>query len=141
MKCVDLSLNPAPQPRDWSDFQKCELVCTSCLKIFHSKNDELFFFPEVDYFFHKHPDRSFYRALLLTDDGNIRIAAGDSETENVLQLMAINLDGLGDFKNRFATLDDLRNAARRFFQAMRAQNRDFEKGTFYLGSDGTMHIS
>ena len=141
MECVLLTLDPAAPPPDWNDLMNREFICASCLKKFPAKSTELFLFPELDYFFHRHPDRSFYRALMLTVNGNIRIAQGDSDTENVLQLLGIYLDGAGGYKSRFTKLDDLRNAAKKFFEAMRTQKRKIEKGTFYIGSDGVMHFT
>lgn len=140
MKCVDMKLNPAPRPRDWKDFENARFICAGCLKAFPSRSDELYYFPEVDFFFHKHSDRSFNRALLLTDKGNVRISTSDSDSENVLQLVSIYLDGLGEHKLRFRNLKEIHKASKKFFDAMRRQNREIEQSSFYLGADGAFHF-
>jgi hypothetical protein len=139
MKCLDLKLNPAPRPHDWNDLLKVEFICSGCMKALPSRSDELFFFPEVDFVFHKHSDRSFNRALILTGEGNVRISAHDSEDENVLQLISINLDGLGGHKLRFRSLGKIHKASKKFFNTMRKQKREIIQGTVHMGPGGTFH--
>jgi len=132
MHCVDMALNPAPRPPDFKHFEQREFICASCIKSFPSTSNDLFYFPEVDYFFHKHPDRIFYRALMLTDDGHVHISMFDHEDEHVLQCLGIFLDGSGEHELHYRSLDALRDAAQKFFDAMRAQNRNIEQGTVHF---------
>jgi hypothetical protein len=140
MKCVDLKLNPVKTPPDWKTFENETFICAGCMTVLPAGSDELFLIPELDYFFHRHPDRILFRALRLTPEGNVRIAASDSEDENVIQSLSIYLDGLGNSTPRFKSVTDLRKAAATFFNAMRAQNRKIQRSSFHIGADGTFHF-
>ena len=125
MQCVDLKLSSAPKPPDWEGLENAPYMCAGCLKEMYTQwRDQLFYFHELDYVFHRHSDKSFNRAFIVTFKGDICIAPSDSESENVIQLICIYLDGKGDFKLKYNSMKGIQKASNRFFKAMRAKKRE-----------------
>jgi hypothetical protein len=140
MQCVDKHLNPARTPSDWESLQSASFICVGCKLPVPAQSEQLFYFPDMDYFFHKHDDAFYYRALRLTNANEVKLSSGDSENENVIQAFSIYLDGVGGHGLRFKSLTEMREAAGTFFQAVREQNRSIKKSTFHMGHDGTFHF-
>ncbi len=122
MRCVDYNLRPAPTPGGWHDYSQRNFVCHKCEKLLKGVSDQLYFFPDMDFLFHQHGDNTYWRALDILENGDIRISQIDSEEENVLQRYAITLDNTGGFR-MVGTSQDLRTQSKRFFESMRRQNR------------------
>jgi len=128
MNCVDLKFRPVPHPGDWDSFQDKSFICHRCEKIYKANSAELYYFPDIDFFFHQHKDGVYYRAFWIGDRGSVHIASTDSKDENVIQMYGIILNGAGDYKLA-GGIDDLYASSRKFFQSMRQQNREIVEGT------------
>lgn len=129
MNCVDFLLHQVSPPSDWTAFQRKSYICHHCERIFTGNSAELFYFPDLDLTYHRHEDESFFRALVIGDRGAIHIGGIDDESENVLQIYGIRLDGNGDY-DMMGKIDDLRQSSKKFFDSMRQQNRKIEQDDF-----------
>jgi len=119
MKCVDLLLRDVPHFMGWEKFVRLSYICHRCEKTIRGDDPGVFYFPSLDYFYHKHDDDVYYRAFPIMENGVIRIGGSDSETEDVIQRHAIQLDKRGDYKH----VGDLRASSKEFFESMRRQHR------------------
>ncbi|MCY2990838.1 MAG: hypothetical protein NTY19_23620 [Planctomycetota bacterium] len=120
MNCVDLMLCELPHFSGWDRFVRLAYICHECEKTLRGEHKDLYYFPQMDYFYHKHGDDVFYRAFPIMEDGTIKIGGDDGERENVIQRHAIILDGTGDYEH----IGDLTPSSKKFFESMRKQKRE-----------------
>lgn len=122
MKSVDLLLREVPKFSGWDRFVRLAYICHDREKTLRGDHRDLFFFPDLDYFYHQHRDGIYYRTFAIVESGTVRIGGSDSERENVIQRHAIQLDGKGNY-HHIGTLEDLKVSSERFFKSMQQQNR------------------
>ena len=131
MKSVDYHLKPASAGSAWEELLRHSYICHRCQKIFKAVSDELYFFPDDDATYHRHPDSAFYRAFTIRPDGGIEIGAFDSVEENVIQAYAFTLDGKGG-QHTVGGTADLHASSKAFFEAMKRQNRRVAPADFRM---------
>lgn len=130
MKCVDHGLKPVPGGSDLESLVRISHICHRCRKIFKGTSDELYFFPDDDATYHRHPDDVFFRSFVIRPDGSIEIGAFDSVEDDVIQMYAFTLDGRGGsvpFKP-----EQLRASSKAFFDAMKQQSRQVSPAGFEI---------
>ena len=119
MNCVDFMLRELNHFSGWDRFIRLSYICHKCEKILRGEHKDLYFFPQMDYFYHKHSDDVYYRAFAIMEDGTIMIGGSDGERENVIQCHAIVLDKKGGHEH----IGDLKPSSTKFFKSMRKQKR------------------
>jgi hypothetical protein len=132
MKCVDYGLKAVAGGSGFESLIKISHICHRCQKIFKGTSDELYFFPDDDATYHRHPDDVFFRAFVIRPDGSIQIGAFDSVEEDVIQRYAFTLDGRGG-SVPYGGEPQLRASSRAFFDAMKQQKRPVSPAEFDIG--------
>ena len=130
MKCVNYELKAVPGSSDVDSLIGESHICHRCQKIFKGTSDELYFFPDDDATYHRHPDGVFFRSFMIRPDGSIMIGAFDSVQEDVIQGYAFTLDGGGSVP--YGGDDQLRASSKTFFDAMKQQKRRVSPAEFHI---------
>ena len=121
MRIVNYRLEAVSAGSALEPLQSHSYICHRCEKFFKAASDDLYFFPDEDAVYHRHPDAIFYRAFTIRPDGVIEIGAFDSVEEDVIQRYALALDGRGDCD--VVGFNELKPRSKAFFDSMKRQNR------------------
>lgn len=131
MQCVNFVLKPAPRPGDWYSLESKTFICHRCEKIFLGEQDDLYYFPQIDFIYHGHKGGEYYRAFWMIDKNTVHISSIDHPEMDAIQAYGITLDGKGDYKI-VGDSDDLFASSKKFFSSMKRQNKKIEQGSFTM---------
>jgi hypothetical protein len=100
-------------------------ICHSCEKTFAERSDELYYFIDEDFVYHRH-DAEFFRAIMVMPNGALRISSLDSVEENVLQRYKLLIGPANTVVPAGAGSSALKECSRKFFESMKRQKRNIE---------------
>lgn len=117
MQCIYFSGQPAPRPPDWDEFTGHDLICHDCEKALPGFHPDLYYFPEVDMMYHKHPDERYYRAFIMLNSRTVQIGVLDSQNEMVIQAPVIEIMS-GAKVSPPITLQEAKSRGTKFFKML-----------------------
>jgi hypothetical protein len=124
MQCVDHKLHPVSAKAEY--LSRFSFICHSCEKTFAARSDELYYFPDEDFVYHRH-SLEFYRAIMIMPNGALQISEFDSVEENVLQRYKLVLGPANTVGPAGAGSSALKKSSGKFFESMKRQQRNIEK--------------
>ena len=125
MQCVDYKLQHVSAETEKEYLSRFSFICHSCEKTFAARSGELYYFPDIDFVYHRH-GVEFYRAIMIIHNGTLQISEFDSVEENVLHRYKLGL-GPGNAVNQaWAGRSALKESRGKFFESMKRQHRNIE---------------
>jgi hypothetical protein len=125
MQFVDQKLQPVSAEDENDYLSHFSFICHSCEKTLAARNDSLYYFPDKDFVYHRH-GAEFYRAIVIMNDGTLRISTLDSVEENVLQVYKLVLGPGNAVTPAPGGRSALEESGRKFFESMKRQQRKIE---------------
>jgi hypothetical protein len=125
MQCVDHKLQPVSAEAEKEYLGRFSFICHHCEKTFAARSDELYYFPDEDFVYHRH-GVEFYRAIMITHNGTLQIGDFDSVKENVLQRYKLALVPGNAVGPAAAGPSALKESSGKFFESMKRQHRNIE---------------
>ncbi len=134
MQCVDHMLQPVSAEAEMQHLSRFSFICHSCEKTFAARSDELYYFPDEDFVYHRHA-AEFFRAIMIMPNGALRISTFDSVEENVLQRYklvlgpanAVGPAGAGESALRWLNEHSYHSSFRRREIALRKREQSCER--------------
>jgi hypothetical protein len=125
MQCVDHKLQPVSAEAEKEYLGRFSFICHSCEKTFAARSDELYYFPDEDFVYHRH-GVEFYRVIMIMHNGTLQIGGYDSVEENVLQRYKLVLGPGNAVSPAGAGRSALEESSGKFFESMKRQHRNIE---------------
>jgi hypothetical protein len=125
MQCVDHKLQPVSADAEMQHLSRFSFICHSCEKTFAARSNELYYFPDEDFVYHRHA-AEFFRAITIMPNGALRIGTCDSVEENVLQRYKLVLGPANTVGPAGAGRSALEEISGKFFESMKRQRRNIE---------------
>ena len=122
MHSVDDDLRPVSAKTALEQLSRYSFICHHCERVFAARSDELYYFVENDFTYHRHGN-AFFRALEILEDGAVRISSLDSVEENVLQIYRMDGSDAAGEADHVDWRQEMTESSRRFFESMKRQKR------------------